>query len=240
MARPSDARVALLTAIGELHDDWVQDHLDGAFTPRGEKSDYNLHYVDVDAEPAALDEFLGAVDGEVEVSRARDGHELHDYWTRGAGLARWASSPRPFTTLLNFLRRHMPEIKARKTTAEWFEEVMGYLPKGFEKRKPQPEATPVVDPVTLREQRERERRQQRKKRAARRSIEESLRARNSLKAYWLHGEGAARWSTWTELYNHLKEHVTPERAKRIAAQWFHARYGYWPGHQKGANPHGPG
>lgn len=57
MARPSDARVAALTAVGDLHDQWVQANLDGAFTPRGGKSDYNLHYVDVDADPAALDEF---------------------------------------------------------------------------------------------------------------------------------------------------------------------------------------
>jgi hypothetical protein len=63
---------------------------------------------------------------------------------------------------------------------------------------------------------------------------------NQLKQYWLHGEGAAKWSTWTQLYNHLKKHVPAEQAKRIAAQWFHDRYGYWPGHQKGSNPTGPG
>lgn len=52
---------------------------------------------------------------------------------------------------------------------------------------------------------------------------------NALRDYWLHGEGAARWSTWTELYQQLRRHVADERAKRIAAQWYHDRYGRWPG-----------
>jgi hypothetical protein len=50
-----------------------------------------------------------------------------------------------------------------------------------------------------------------------------------LKSYWLTGEGAAKWATWTELYHHLRKHVPDEEAKRIAAQWFHDRYGRWPG-----------
>jgi SPP1 gp7 family putative phage head morphogenesis protein len=53
--------------------------------------------------------------------------------------------------------------------------------------------------------------------------------RYQLRDYWLHGEGAARWKTWTDLYNHLKDHVGDERAKRMAAQWYHDRYGRWPG-----------
>ncbi|HTF49383.1 MAG TPA: minor capsid protein [Pseudonocardia sp.] len=53
--------------------------------------------------------------------------------------------------------------------------------------------------------------------------------RNQLKEYWLRGEGAARWTSWTDLYNHLKDHVGNERAKRMAAQWYHDRYGRWPG-----------
>lgn len=63
---------------------------------------------------------------------------------------------------------------------------------------------------------------------------------NQLKKYWLHGEGAGKWSTWTELYHHLLKYLPAERAKRTAAEWFHERYGIWPGHKKGANPHGPG
>ena len=57
-----------------------------------------------------------------------------------------------------------------------------------------------------------------------------------LKHYWLTGEGAAKWATWTELYHHLRKYMTDEMAKRTAAQWFHDRYGYWPGDHK--NDHG--
>jgi hypothetical protein len=53
-----------------------------------------------------------------------------------------------------------------------------------------------------------------------------------LKRYWLTGEGAAKWSTWTELYHHLVKYLSPEMAKRTAAEWFHERYGYWPGDHK--------
>jgi hypothetical protein len=50
-----------------------------------------------------------------------------------------------------------------------------------------------------------------------------------LKHYWLFGEGASRWSTWTELYHHLLKYLNPEMAKRTAAEWYHLRYGDWPG-----------
>jgi hypothetical protein len=52
-----------------------------------------------------------------------------------------------------------------------------------------------------------------------------------LKHYWVYGEGAAKWSTWTELYHHLVKYLNPEMAKRTAAEWFHLRYtgGFWPG-----------
>jgi phage portal protein BeeE len=67
---------------------------------------------------------------------------------------------------------------------------------------------------------------------------EAERARNELKHYWLHGEGAGRWNTWTELRDHLLEHVGPGRAERIAAEWFHERHGYWPGADKNRVAHG--
>jgi SPP1 gp7 family putative phage head morphogenesis protein len=59
------------------------------------------------------------------------------------------------------------------------------------------------------------------------------RDRYQLREYWLRGEGAARWKTWTDLYHHLREHVNPESAKRMAASWYHARYGRWPGEKRG-------
>lgn len=53
--------------------------------------------------------------------------------------------------------------------------------------------------------------------------------RYQLRDYWLHGEGAPRWKTWTDLYHHLRDKVGDNRAKRMAAQWYHDRYGRWPG-----------
>lgn len=67
---------------------------------------------------------------------------------------------------------------------------------------------------------------------------------NALKRYWTAGPGLAKWAgkphAWTALYHHLLKYLPPGRAKRTAAEWFHLVKGYWPGHQKGANPTGPG
>ncbi|MFJ8690291.1 phage protease [Micromonospora wenchangensis] len=56
---------------------------------------------------------------------------------------------------------------------------------------------------------------------------------NNLKRYWLAGPGLKKWATkahpWTALFRHLRKHVGVERAKRIASQWFHDHFGYWPG-----------
>lgn len=65
-----------------------------------------------------------------------------------------------------------------------------------------------------------------------------LERRYNFRDYWLHGEGAARWATWTELVDHLKKHVSAGAAKRIAAQWFHDRYGTWPGSDENRVAHG--
>lgn len=67
----------------------------------------------------------------------------------------------------------------------------------------------------------------------------------NLKKYWLHGEGLKKWATkphpWTTLYHHILKHVgSPGKAKRIASQWFHDHFGYWPGSRKGKNPVGKG
>lgn len=67
---------------------------------------------------------------------------------------------------------------------------------------------------------------------------------NSLKRYWVHGEGTKRWvhdrHPWSKLVKLLTDKVGPERAKRIASSFFKAHFGYWPGSRKGSNPVGPG
>lgn len=62
---PDDAgRRALLTRVAEAHNAWERAHLDGApFKPetRPDSDDYNLWHLDMDADPATLDEFVQAV-----------------------------------------------------------------------------------------------------------------------------------------------------------------------------------
>jgi hypothetical protein len=69
-------------------------------------------------------------------------------------------------------------------------------------------------------------------------------ADNELKRYWTRGEGLAKWATsahpYTALVSHLTKFVGAERAKRIAAEWFHEVFGIWPGERRGKNPLGPG
>jgi hypothetical protein len=61
--RPDPARIARLTALGELHDQWMAANADTAgFDPKGrpKKSDYNIHNADIDPDPAAGAEFAAA------------------------------------------------------------------------------------------------------------------------------------------------------------------------------------
>lgn len=68
-----------------------------------------------------------------EVRRARrspvdhDGSELHAYWTRGEGLAKWRGSPTPWRTLHALLAEHIHDPdKLDRTTSAWFQDVFGY------------------------------------------------------------------------------------------------------------------
>lgn len=54
--------------------------------------------------------------------------ELHHYWTRGEGLAKWAGSPTPWTTLVALLTEHVGPAKARVFASRWFFEVKHYYP----------------------------------------------------------------------------------------------------------------
>jgi len=61
---------------------------------------------------------------------------------------------------------------------------------------------------------------------------------DQLHHYWTKGKGLAKWHDFTSLYNHLVKYVGPARAKRMAAQWFHERFGFWPGSDKNRLMHG--
>jgi hypothetical protein len=52
--------------------------------------------------------------------------ELHAYWTKDPrGLAKWATSPHPWTALYSHLVKFMPPDKAKRTTSAWHFEVLG-------------------------------------------------------------------------------------------------------------------
>lgn len=49
------------------------------------------------------------------------GHdELHHYWTKGEGLAKWAESPKPWTTLVAHLTKYVGPEKAKIYASRWF------------------------------------------------------------------------------------------------------------------------
>jgi len=55
------------------------------------------------------------------------GHdELHHYWTKGPGLAKWAESPTPWTTLVAHLTKYVGPEKAKVYASRWFIEVFGF------------------------------------------------------------------------------------------------------------------
>lgn len=61
-------------------------------------------------------------------AKVQDREQLHHYWTRGAGLAKWAESPTPWTTLHEHLVKYMPDDEAKRAAADWFHEIFGFWP----------------------------------------------------------------------------------------------------------------
>ncbi|NIH98913.1 membrane-bound lytic murein transglycosylase MltF [Mycolicibacterium fluoranthenivorans] len=53
---------------------------------------------------------------------------LNAYWTSGEGRAKWASSPKPWTTLYTLLRKYMSDAKAKGLATEYFVRVFGHGP----------------------------------------------------------------------------------------------------------------
>lgn len=53
---------------------------------------------------------------------------LHAYWVTGEGLAKWAESPAPWTTLVAHLSKYMNPDMAKRTATVWFHEVFHFYP----------------------------------------------------------------------------------------------------------------
>lgn len=54
--------------------------------------------------------------------------ELNRYWTAGPGLAKWATSPHPWTTLRNLLLKYIPKNQADGLASEYFHKTFGIWP----------------------------------------------------------------------------------------------------------------
>lgn len=65
-----------------------------------------------------------------------------------------------------------------------------------------------------------------------------------LRRYWTKGKGLPKWATsphpYSTLVTLLSKYMTPGQAKGLAANYFKAVFGIWPGERKGKNPVGPG
>ena len=56
--------------------------------------------------------------------------ELHHYWTKGEGRAKWMGKAHPWTALYHHLLRYMKGNtgKAKRTAAQWFHDATGMWP----------------------------------------------------------------------------------------------------------------
>lgn len=58
-----------------------------------------------------------------------DANRLREYWTRGEGLAKWRTSPHPWTALYHHLLKHIKNVdEAKRTAASWYHQVFGTWP----------------------------------------------------------------------------------------------------------------
>lgn len=123
---------------------WVKANLDSLLRS-DTLSRYQAHQIALTSGFMTVDEVreledLGPISGPTPSAEARavigNAKALHDYWTKGEGLAKWVESPKPFTTLYTFLLEYMEPQKARATTAKWFEDVFGFPPSSREGKNP--------------------------------------------------------------------------------------------------------
>lgn len=57
-----------------------------------------------------------------------EGRQLWKYWVEGDGLAKWAESPTPWTTLVALLSKYVDVVTAKGLAAEMFQHVFHETP----------------------------------------------------------------------------------------------------------------
>lgn len=62
--------------------------------------------------------------------------QLREYWTKGEGLAKWANSPHPWTTLVRRLTKHVGRERAERIASQWFHLVFGLWPGEHKGKNP--------------------------------------------------------------------------------------------------------
>jgi hypothetical protein len=88
---------------------------------------------DADDDEPTLEDILAMAEEDDELDRAAGhdatpGHDqLHHYWTVDPeGRAKWVDSPKPWTTLVAHLTKHVGPLKAKVYASRWFIEVFHY------------------------------------------------------------------------------------------------------------------
>jgi hypothetical protein len=60
------------------------------------------------------------------LAEAFDREQLHHYWTRGEGLAKWFGHPHAWTALRDHLAKYVDVERANRMASEWYHEVTGH------------------------------------------------------------------------------------------------------------------
>lgn len=85
---------------------------------------------DLDTPDANPDDIATAVEDAAQeaVRRGGNARQLKEYWTKGEGLAKWATSPHPWTALRDHLAKYMTPERADETASQWFHDTLGFWP----------------------------------------------------------------------------------------------------------------
>ena len=127
----------------KIHGAWRSQEPDEDGIERAEETDLDETDAEEDDDDEPTLDQIRAMAGLNSEARARElallgvtralghdvtpGHdELHHYWTRGEGLAKWAESPKPWTTLVAHLTKYVGPEKAKIFASRWFIEVFHY------------------------------------------------------------------------------------------------------------------
>lgn len=61
-------------------------------------------------------------------SEVQGAERLKRYWAFGAGAMKWKGSPHPYTTLVDLLRKYVPEHEVKGLAANIFHMALGIWP----------------------------------------------------------------------------------------------------------------